>query len=182
MLELPRAPERLRLPVERAWDGSSGEGAPRGVVELSAVDGGLWIGAVFEQRVPPREPPEPPGTRIDGLWEYDVAECFLVGAHDQYLELELGAGGHFLALSFDGPRRRTHAHEGLALDVRASRDDSGWRAETVLPREILPPEVHAVNAFAIAAGHHLAHHPVPGDVPDFHQPAAFPELRVPPNW
>ena len=182
MLELPRAPKRLRLPVERRWDGAEEVVGLRCAIELTAVPGGLWVGASLEQEAPAREPPEPRGTRIDGLWEYDVAECFLVGEDGHYFELELGPGGHFLALSFEGPRRRSYSHEGLALDVRAERQETSWRAETVLPREILPPRVCAVNAFAIAAGQHLAHEPVPGTAPDFHQPAAFPALRVPANW
>jgi len=182
MVELPKAPHRLRLPVERGWDGAAGVAGTSGAVELAAVAGGLWVGVTLEQGCPPREPPEPRGTRIEGLWEYDVAECFLVGSDGHYFELELGAGGHFLALSFSGPRRRSHAHEGLALDVRAVRGDTGWSAETVVPREILPQGLCAVNAFAIAAGCHLAYEPVPGSAPDFHQPAAFPTLRVPANW
>jgi hypothetical protein len=182
MFELPRPPDRLRLPLERAWDGAPAVSGFRGWVELAAARGGLWIGALLEQPTEPREPPEPRGTRIDGLWEWDVVECFLVGAGGRYFELELGAGGHFLALSFSAPRRRSHSHEGLALDVWAQRGGRQWRAETVVPREILPPGLCAVNVFAIAAGRHLAHHPVPGDVPDFHQPAAFPALRVPADW
>ena len=182
MLELPRAPQRLRLPVESGWDGSTEPAAPRGVVELSAVDGGLFVRVTLEQGLPPREPPEPRGTRIDRLWEYDVAECFLVGDDGHYFELELGAGGHFLALSFSAPRHRSHGHEGLALDVRAERSERVWRAETVVPRELLPSKLCAVNAFAIAAGHHLAYQKVPGTSPDFHQPAAFPALRVPADW
>lgn len=182
MLELPRRPDRLRLPVERGWDGATEVAGMRGVLELAAVAGGLWVGAALEQGAPPREPPEPRGTRIDGLWEYDVVECFLVGSDGHYFELELGAGGHFLALSFSGPRRVSHAHEGLALDVRAARNATGWSAETVVPREILPPDLCAVNAFVIAAGRHLAHEPVPGSTPDFHQPAVFPALRVPADW
>jgi hypothetical protein len=182
MLELPRRPKCLRLSVERGWNGAPDAGGMHGAVELAAVAGGLWVGARLVLGVPPREPPEPRGTRIDGLWEYDVAECFLVGSTGHYFELELGAGGHFLALSFSAPRKLSHSHEGLALDVRAVRDATSWSAETVVPREILPPGLCAVNAFAIAAGRHLAYEPVPGSVPDFHQPAAFPALRVPADW
>lgn len=182
MLELPRAPHRLHLPVERRWDGSADPGGLRCAIDLAAVAGGLWVGASLEQSGPVREPPEPRGTRIDGLWEFDVAECFLVGEDGHYFELELGPGGHFLALSFAKPRQRSYAHEGLALDVRAERSETGWNAETVVPREILPARLCAVNAFAIAAGRYFAHQPVPGTAPDFHQPSAFPGLRVPANW
>ncbi len=182
MLELPRAPKRLRLSVEREWSGAPGTAGLRGGVELAAAYGGLLVAVELEQPDEPREPPAPPCTRIDELWHWDVVECFLVGEGGCYFELELGAGGHFLALSFSAPRCRSHAHEGLALDVRAERDVRSWQARTVIPREILPPGLCAVNAFAIASGRHLAHHPLPGDVPDFHQPAMFPALRTPADW
>ena len=47
-----------------------------------------------------------------------VAPVEIVGEAGDYLEIELGAGGHFLLLSFEGPRRRADAHETLALDVQ----------------------------------------------------------------
>ena len=58
-------------------------------------------------------PPQPPHTRVADLYEYDVVECFLVGEGGRYLEVELGAGGHFLVLSFDAPRVLADAHEDL---------------------------------------------------------------------
>ena len=65
-------------------------------------------------------PDAPRGARVANLWEYDVVECFLVGPDGRYLELELGAGGHFLALLFDAPflsHTFTHLHLPLVGDV-----------------------------------------------------------------
>jgi hypothetical protein len=42
----------------------------------------------------------------------------------------------------------------------------------------VPSGLRAANAFAIACGRFLAHHPVPGDEPDFHQPGAYPAVRL----
>ena len=72
----------------------------------------------------PRIPDAPRGARVEGLWEYDVVECFVVGADGRYFELELGAGGHYLALAFDAPRRRVRrlrarvARGGMARATR----------------------------------------------------------------
>jgi hypothetical protein len=126
---------------------------------------------------PPRIPDAPRGARVDGLWEYDVVECFVVGADGRYLELELGAGGHYLALAFDAPRRRTNdfARESLAVDWQG--DAAGWRARCRVPRAWLPEPIARPNAFAIAAGELAAHAPTGGASPDFHRPHAYPEVR-----
>ena len=73
-------------------------------------------------------PPDAPrGARVEALWEYDVVECFVVGADGCYFELELGAGGHYLALAFDAPRRRSSdfARESLAVEWEDGAD--AWR-------------------------------------------------------
>ena len=49
------------------------------------------------------KPDAPPG-RLDGLWNFEVVELFLLGADQRYLELEFGPHGHHLALRFRGPR------------------------------------------------------------------------------
>ncbi|MEN8185310.1 MAG: hypothetical protein ABFS46_22550, partial [Myxococcota bacterium] len=53
-----------------------------------------------------------------------------------------------------------------------------WRSTLVLPGSMLPAGIQAANAFVIAGGHFLAHHPLPGPEPDFHQPACFPRVRL----
>ena len=66
------------IEIRRAWDGT--DGAPGEAVRLEILAGS----DVWEVRVdapdhgdPP--PPAPPG-RLDGLWEFEVVELFLVGA------------------------------------------------------------------------------------------------------
>jgi hypothetical protein len=178
MRTIPRAPGSLRLPIERLWSGAACDLPLRGAVELCVRGGALDLRASLAQPGAPRVPDAPPGTRVDGLWTYDVVECFLVGAGGRYLELELGAAGHWLALSFSAPRVRADDHEALALAVEHGRGPGGWWARAALPLALLPPDLRAVNAFAIAAGRFLAHHPVPGAAPDFHQPGSFPAVRL----
>lgn len=127
---------------------------------------------------PARVPAAPPGSRVDDLWHYDVAECFLVGEGGRYLEVEVGPGGHFLLLSFDAPRRRCDEHVGLAPPVEARIGAGGWRAAIEIPRAIVPAGLRALNAFVCARGRLLAHHPLPGEPPDFHQPERFPAARL----
>ncbi|HKA14392.1 MAG TPA: hypothetical protein VKH41_05205 [Myxococcota bacterium] len=179
-LWVPEAPAALALEIAHRWDGEPlpGLGA---FVRLSAVEDGLWVEAGTAHRRAPRIPDAPRGARVEGLWEFDVVECFVAAADGRYFELELGAGGHYLALAFDAPRRRAtdFARDVLAVESQSHAD--GWRARCLVPRAWLPEPVARANAFAIADGEFAVHAPVGGERPDFHRPHAFPELRVP-SW
>lgn len=178
-LTIPRAPERLALPIERHWDGPPcGAAHLHGRVELAAHGRGLEVVASLPHQPAPRIPTAPAGARVADLFEYDVVECFLVGRSGRYLEVELGAGGHFLVLSFSAPRVLRDAHETLALPVEHARDGVGWRASLMLPWSLVPRDLEALNAFVIAGGDHLAFAPLPGSAPDFHRPAEFPRATL----
>jgi len=177
-LRIPRAPGRLALPIERYWDGAPCPHAHLfGRVELAAREDGLELTASLPHQPVPRIPAAPRGARVADLWEYDVVECFLVGAGGRYLEVELGAGGHFLVLSFSAPRVRSDSHEALRPPLDFSSDAAGWRARMLLGRSLVPPGITALNAFVIASGAHLAYGSLPGPTLDFHQPARFPHAR-----
>ena len=179
MLTIPRAPARLRLPIERLWNGAACDRPIRAAVELCLAGEALEVRAQLRQAEPPRLPGARPGTRVPGLWEYDVVECFLAGAGGRYLEIELGAGGHFLVLSFRARRVLEGAHERLQPSVTYGGGPEGERwAALRLPRSLLPAGLRAGNAFAIAGGRLLAWRPVPGERPDFHQPERWPALRL----
>ncbi len=177
---IPAPPSRLALPVERAWDGAAPARAElRAWVGLAASADALHVEAWMPHQRPPRVPAAPPGARVERLWEHDVVECFFAARDGRYLELELGAGGHWLALAFDAPRRLADAMPELRLDVAWERDAKGWRARCALPRALVPQPVARANAFAIGGGAFLAHAPVGGAHPDFHRPDAFPCVAVP---
>ena len=180
--ELPPAPAFLELAVDRLWDG----GAPpqteqRAWVRLGAEPGGLRVAVGMAHQRPARIPDAPVGARVDGLWRYDVVECFVVAADGRYLELELGAGGHQLVLAFAAARERTRDFAAAPLALTWRRDAAGWSARCTLPRAWIPEPVVRVNAFAIGGGVFLAHAPVGGAEPDFHRPAAYPRVRIP-SW
>jgi len=179
-LVVPEAPAALALAIARRWDG-----APlphlRARVSLSATPEGLRVEAGMPHAIPSRTPDAPRGARVEGLWEYDVVECFVVGADGRYFELELGAGGHYLALAFDAPRRRARDFAGESLAVEWEAGPEGWRSRCLVPRAWLFEPVARVNAFAIAGGECAVHTPTGGEQPDFHHPHAFPEVRVP-SW
>jgi hypothetical protein len=179
-LIIPRSPERLRLEVRTRWDGSPCEDpALHGRVELSAANDGLVMTMSLPHRPSARIPSAPAGTRVGDLWTWDVVECFVAGAKG-YLEVEIGAGGHFLVLDFTAPRVRREAYEDFAPSQVYEPDggEGRWRASITIPWEMVPEEVRAVNAFVIAGGEFLCHAPLPGPKPDFHQPDRFPAARL----
>jgi hypothetical protein len=176
---IPRAPGRLTLAIERHWNGAPcGARNLHGCVELSRSEDGLALVASLPHQPTPRVPSAPRGTRVADLWEYDVVECFLASADGRYLEVELGAGGHFLVLSFSAPRVRSDAHESLALPIDFAGDAAAWRAKTLLPWPLVPRPLSRLNAFVIAGGDHLAFAKLPGSAPDFHQPGEFPRAAL----
>lgn len=178
MLVIPRAPGRLSLPLDRCWDGRPSSQV-RGRAELQLAGGELLFRAELRQPRPPRTPAAPPGQRFEGLWEYDVVECFLAGAGGRYLELEVDAAAHFLALSFRARRVRETSWPGLHLrSERGHTPDGAWWSLLRVPVALLPRGLRAANAFAIAAGELLACHPLPGPVADFHQPERWPAARL----
>jgi hypothetical protein len=179
LLVIPRAPERLVLPIERYWDGAPC-GLPHlhGRVELAAHDDGIELAASLPHQPEPRIPDAPRGARVPNLWEYDVVECFLAGARGEYLEVELGAGGHFLVLCFSAPRVRSEEHEHLELPVDFRSDARGWRSRVLLDWSLVPAPIEALNAFVIAGGVHLAYAPLPGPAADFHAPSRFPRATL----
>lgn len=179
MLRIPRAPDALELRVEHHWDGEPiREPRLRALARLQATPSGVAFEASLPRQPEPRVPAAPVGARVADLWEYDVVECFLVGRGGDYLELELGAGGHFLALRFDAPRRCCDALEDLRPAIGHREHAQGWTARLVAPWEIVPRQVVALNVFAAAGGALLAHAPLPGPRPDFHQPQRFPAACI----
>lgn len=183
-LVIPRAPGRLSLAIERYWNGAPCSAAHRhGRIELSSSEEGLALVARLPHQPEPRIPSAPRGARVDELWEYDVVECFLATPDGRYLEVELGAGGHFLVLSFSAPRVRSDAHASLSLPISLVSEATGWCAKTLLPWRHVPRPLARLNAFVIAGGEHLAFAELPGSAPDFHQPGEFPRavLDEPPG-
>jgi hypothetical protein len=181
MLTIPRAPARLRLPIERRWDGAPCAAGIRGSLEIWRAGERLALRAELRSPRAACVPDAPPGTRVEGLWAYDVVECFLAGSGGRYLEIELGAAGHFLVLSFRARRIRSDSHAALRARVEHGRAPGGaWWACLRLPLALVPSELRALNAFAIAGGALLAHHPLPGPAPDFHQPDRWPPARLAP--
>jgi hypothetical protein len=121
-------------------------------------------------------PDAPPGA-LDGLWDFEVVEWFVVGADTHYLEVELGPHAHHLALRLQGVRNATQRAMPMPYDVVHA--DGWWAGEARVPRAWLPPAPTHHNAYRIsgtAPRHYAAHTAVPGPAPDFHRLEHFAPL------
>lgn len=161
--------------IKTFWDGTPCENSLlRGTVDLKREENGLRITATLPTQPGPHVPKTPPMTRVANLWEYDVVECFLVG-EEKYLEVELGAGGHFLVLDFTAPRVRDQEYTDFVPDMTYDQDagDGRWKASIVIPWEMVPKGLKAMNAFVIVRENYVCMSPLPGPQADFHQPDRF---------
>lgn len=178
-LLIPKAPQSLKLPVSRYWSGEPcGDASYCAQVWLSHSEAGVKIqveAAVLEEQLIPEGSTDKP---FDGLWDYDVVELFLVGENGHYLEVELGAGGHWLVLSFDAVRHRSNSHLDLEAVRTFEKDATTWKSSIVIPWELIPQPVKSLNAYAICQGSFLAYNPVPGVIADYHQPETFPAASL----
>lgn len=168
--------------INTFWDGTPCSNPMlHGTIAIAATDEGLRITASLPHQQTPKVPEAAPGTRVANLWEYDVVECFLAG-EEKYLEVELGAGGHFLVLDFTAPRVPSNAYLDFAPSRTFTKDggDGRWESSIVIPWAMVPRGLKAMNAFVIVGEQYLCYAPLPGPQPDFHQPDRFPAFSISP--
>ena len=167
----------LAFDVGFTWDGSSVADDERVSVRIDGEPDAL----VISVDAPLHRDPPPPGTgSFDGLWDYEVVELFLVGAGEDYVELEFGPHGHFLVLRLHGARNAVE--RSLPIVYAATIAGDRWRGVARVPRRLVPAGPHRANAFAIhgvRARRYLCATPLPGPHPDFHQPGRFPPVTLP---
>lgn len=164
-----------RLIVRFDWDGTELASSEQVTFDLSLRSDLLHVEVSAPWFGDPL-PPAPPGG-LEGLWNHEVAELFVAGAGG-YLELELGPGGHHLALFFRNVRAREARFD--LDDVQVERKDARWTGQMSVPLDRLPRGPWSANAFSLhgppEGRRHRVAHLLPGKRPDFHQPAAFPPL------
>ena len=178
----------MMIHLTQLWNG---EPAPTGHGGRAALTVETGLLALSWDLALPGEPrlPESPEGLTDELWKHDVVELFLCSrtSSDRYLELEFGPGGHWLALSFSGIRERDAELSELHPELRNEVQPGRWRGRAALPVALV--EKHAgpqpwkglVAAVTGEARAHACWPRLPGDTPDFHQPASWAPLLPSPR-
>ncbi|MEI8033363.1 MAG: UDP-N-acetylmuramate dehydrogenase [Chlorobiaceae bacterium] len=127
------------------------------------------------------------GGFMDGLWNYGVSELF-IGTRDGYIELEMTPEGEWIAILFDGIRKRSPENEIpnedlWKEDVRLFRSDSAFGMELSwnLIRTLVEGESLSLQCCASSGRGEYALFPWWNHKdfsPDFHQPERFTGVRL----
>jgi hypothetical protein len=121
----------------------------------------------------------PAGGFVEGLWNNDLAECFLLDRRTGcYTEYNLSPRGAWWAAAFTAPRVRAEPQPGesdFGVKVETAWDAEGWtgRMELALPTHadfalnftavVMTPQVPGYFSLA----------PLGGARPDFHRPGEW---------
>lgn len=168
----------IHLRIKALWDGSPA--APGEEYALTLREKGADILITLEAPYfGDPSPPHPPG-RTPELWNYEVVEVFILGEGERYTEVELGPGGHYLALKLEGRRNIIEDNIPLKLSVSIDEERGRWEGRARIHGSYLPPKPWKVNAFAIHGEgdkrRYLAHAKAGGESPDFHDLEGFVEV------
>jgi len=175
--------------IGHTWDGAPIADAPHAAITFTLGESSFALEVDSHYYADP-PPAAPPGS-LDGLWEFEVVELFLLGDDERYLELELSPHGHYLALQLHHPRMLVA--KGFPLDYRCRHEGERWWGHAEGDAALLPPGLHSANAYAIhglgAHRRYLAAHPVASHQrvkshqrveshqPDFHRLETFEPLQ-----
>lgn len=169
--------QRLVLTINRLWDGTKAESNEWAEVAFTQTASGIAVEVNAQYHGDPI-PAHPPGS-TDELWNYEVVELFVANECGEYLEMEIGPHGHYLALLFSGMRKL--ARRDIVLSCQTTIHGSMWKATAHVDQSCLPLNISRANAYAIhgeeGSRRFLAAFPLPGTRPDFHQPHFFKPLR-----
>mmetsp|Transcript_37349 Transcript_37349/g.43476 ORF Transcript_37349/g.43476 Transcript_37349/m.43476 type:complete len:192 (-) Transcript_37349:643-1218(-) len=186
------------LDVAFTWDGNSVPLPQRSSIrfEIDCDDLVVHIDApYFGDKAPPSEEKG----RLWELWEYEVVELFLAGPPDihgvvEYIELEVGPHGHWLALRLKGTRNIIDDNiplKNVTLETPYHIEDDTsdgafgrkrWKACVRMDRKLLPSGPY--RALATAANgppsnrQYLSNVPLPGPEPNFHQLDRFTPVKL----
>lgn len=173
--------DAILRPLERDWYGAPVPGSPRWSLALEGAD--LVLRGEVDA-LPVRVAGDQEGRFLEGLWEGDVVEAFLLNpATGYYLEINLAPGGAWWACGHKAPRVRAKSAGSLLEGVRAQvlPKEHGWSAALRLPVANLPPELAFHPAItrgnvAFCLGRprrYLSVADLGGGTPDFHRPGRW---------
>lgn len=182
----PLAWGNLDLPllgILHDWSGR--ECTPPAAFALSVDGRSLWFLALHA--APPALHPEStPGKFMPGLWNHDVAECFLSDPNGtRYLELNLAPNGAWWSQVFSSPRIPACAENSPISGVETYSElaaDGSWVAAMSIPLATLCPLISFGQTSRCNVNFILGNSPrrfltaarLLGKSPDFHQPEHFP--------
>ena len=177
------------LGITQDWSGA--DVSPAAGYSLAMDDHRLWFLAHHRQPAD-LHPLARPGGFQAGLWKHDVAELFLADPRSgRYMEFNLAPNGAWWCCEFTAARVRASVEDEAMPDVATFADlapDGGWLAAMALPLDLLRARIgfgsdtrcNVAMILGSPAQRFLSACPLPGNTPDFHQPAHFSPIRIRP--
>lgn len=123
-----------------------------------------------------------PGAFVEGLWENDVAELFVMADDGRYLEFNLSPYGAWWCAEFSAYRQRVRTLQLPSAEVSAEQGDDWWSCSLSLRADEIPPIAEAgwsqirLNVTAILdpeQPEYLCSGHQDGGEPDFHLASSF---------
>lgn len=167
MLIVPNFPAFLLLPIGRLWNGERSKNTNfSSFAELQKIDEGLLIKTTV--------------LFISGSKKEleEKTSLFLVDDDGQYLEADLMIGGKFLITGFDRPNQKVADFNNFSFKTNHKESSDKIINEIIIPNDLLPSKLSALNAFFITNEQILAYYPLPGSEPNIHQPESFPLAKM----
>jgi len=173
MLVIPNQPKILLLPIGRLWNGEkSPDSRLSSFVELQKTEKGVLIKITSPLLL---------GNKTQNK-EIDSSErlaLFFVEESGQYLEVILSVDGRFSVSGFDQPGQKVADLNNFSFETNHQENEKGKVLnEIIIPFDLFPAELTALNAFLIVGSQILAYHPLSGSEPNLHQPATFPLAKI----
>jgi len=173
---------QIQLQIAHTWDGLPLQNEEH--VHITLLRQGNELHIQVEAPFYDDPAPSTPAGPTDGLWEYEVVECFFAGPQTSegiaYTEIELSPHGHHLVLQLEDIRQATA--RCLPITYQASIEQNRWKGEARMSLSLLPEGPLTCNAYAISGQgdkrRYCAMTPVPGPHPDFHRLQFFSPLEL----
>ena len=89
--------------IESEWNGAAVSARHWITIHLLDRDDAIEVRVHAPHYGSPPPPTDPIGP-TDRLWEHEVVELFIFGAHDRYTEIEMSPSGHHLVLQLNRVR------------------------------------------------------------------------------
>jgi hypothetical protein len=122
------------------------------------------------------------GDFVEGLWERDVAELFLMGPQGNYHEFNLSPSGAWWCASFSGYRQRIAARPCPSVQVSSSSEGPSWTASLLVDLRDIPclegaglqrAQISVTAILDPAQPEYLCSGHQSGGQPDFHRASTF---------
>lgn len=131
---LHRGPDAPWLSFTADWYGQT----PRYRAQFSlALDGDQFIYRFRADKAAECDLRLPRGQFVEGLWEQDVAELFVMAPSGRYQEFNLSPTGAWWCALFSGYREKETTLPDLPVTIENSRDETSWSVKLSLPIQAL---------------------------------------------